>query len=295
MPSRNANAVSRRRHYGGHRKWLRRSAAILLALLVIVAVLFTVRFALLQFVATHVINNDADIVAQEHKDGVAVEFGNRPTAWVAPMKNLMNPIWKPIEFSGVNYFTFAGPSSAFGYFSERSNPASRYYQAWFGAYVAKPDGGVIPTDLSALANQIASLDQRSWLEAMGDPHPLAEGGDGGQEGLVTIDGHEVPLWHFSMRSHSDLSPPQPQNPLAVLIGAPREADWRADVDPFHDVSIDGYFAGWNQTPGDVVVIVYTAAVAYDTRSQGRRDNSSSLKDELLGMMRGVHVVPVTAN
>jgi hypothetical protein len=140
--------------------------------------LFTVRFWLRQVVATHVINNDADMLAQERADGIAVQFGTLPTAWIAPMKNLMNPIWKPVGFSGVNYFTFAGPSSVFGNYSERSNPASRYYQAWFGAYVAKPDGGVIPNDLSALAIQIASLDQRSWLEAVGDSHPVADSGDG---------------------------------------------------------------------------------------------------------------------
>jgi hypothetical protein len=67
------------------------------------------------------------ILAQERADGIAVEFGARPTAWVAPMKNLMNPIWKPVEFLGVNYFTFS-PAATKWWLWVGSNHRPRHYE-----------------------------------------------------------------------------------------------------------------------------------------------------------------------
>jgi hypothetical protein len=90
------------------------------------------RCTLLLDIARIFLSRDSDLLAQERTDGVTIVFAGIPSAWVKPMKNLMNPIWLPIQAEGVNYFTFAAPKNLFRTFSERSNPRSPYYQAWVG-------------------------------------------------------------------------------------------------------------------------------------------------------------------
>jgi hypothetical protein len=187
------------------RGW-RRNLALSVAILVVLSIaLYAIRCTLLLSLAREVLSRDADLVAQERKDVVAIDFPGVASVWVKPMKNLMNPIWTPIDAEGVNYFTFAGPSDLLRNFSERSNPRSPYYQAWVGGYVTKLKHGTVPVDLPMWASQVTAFDQRSWLSAMGDPAPVADFGAAAPVGNIVIDGHELQLWQGTMQSHSDLS------------------------------------------------------------------------------------------
>jgi len=199
------------------------------------------------------------------------------------MKNQMNDIWAPIKANGVNYYMFAKPRTWFERYSERSNPISPYYQAWVGGYVIKARDGSLPTDLESLAWQVTALDQRSWLSAMGDPSPIADSSAATRVGSITIDGHSLPLWHGTMRSHSDLSA-HPTGPLATLIGMPPKSLWPPGIDSFHDVSLDGYFACWIDSQRKVSVVVYAVDAGYAAQTEELR-NRSLINDELLRLMK----------
>ncbi|HEX3703659.1 MAG TPA: hypothetical protein VHU82_10025 [Vicinamibacterales bacterium] len=267
----------------------RRLAFLCLALTVALIAAYSARCVLLLDVARFILDRDAALVAQEKTDGVAVVFGARPSAWIAPMKNLMNPIWQPIGATGVNYYTFAGPARLLSSYSERSNPLSPYYQAWVGGYVTKRQDGTLPTDLPAWAKQVTELDQRSWLTAMGDRHPLADFSAPTTVQEVVIDGHALPLWHGTMRSHSDLSD-DPEGALATLVGMPPKASWPAGARSFHDLTLDGYFVCWSDSTRNVSVVIY--AVDAIPAAQSARERETGLQGELLSMMRAVKFDPV---
>ena len=206
------------------------------------------------------------------------------------MKNQMNGIWEPIKANGVNYYMFAKPRTWLERYSERSNPISPYYQAWVGGYVIKARDGSLPTDLESLAWQVTALDQRSWLSAMGDPSPIADSSPATRAGSINIDGRSLPLWHGTMRSHSDISA-HPRGPLATLVGMPPKSSWPSGVDSFHDVSLDGYFACWVDPQKKVSVVVYAVAAHYAAQTQGHL-KPSLINDELLGLMKSARLEAV---
>ncbi|HEY8683687.1 MAG TPA: hypothetical protein VIM06_11000 [Rhodanobacter sp.] len=218
-------------------------------------------------------------------------FAMVPAAWMTPLKNDMSPIWATAHAEGVNYYTFGAPHTPWRSYSDRTDPASSYYQAWVGAYVVKPEKNAEAVDVKTWATTLPSLDQKAWLQAMGDPKPLATAESMTQSGTIEIDGHTVPLWHALMHSHSDLS----ANPgdLAQFIGVPPLSQWQNDVDAFHDATLDCYIAGWVDSTRNVDVLVYSVSAAYDTHAHTHHDNAAALKDELLRMMRGAHVVPAS--
>jgi hypothetical protein len=265
------------------RPWLKWTVVLLACLGILAAVGYATRCILLLNVARIVLTQDSALVAQERADAVAIVFADPPPAWITPMKNQMNDIWESIKANGVNYYMFAKPQTWLRTYSERSNPISPYYQAWVGGYVIKARDGTLPADLESLAWQVTALDQRSWLSAMGDPNPIADSSPATRAGNIIIDGRSLPLWHGTMRSHSDLSA-HPSGPLATLLGMPPQSLWPSGVDSFHDVSLDGYFACWVDSQRNVSVVVYAVAANYASQTVERR-NSVRINDEILGLMR----------
>ena len=273
------------------RRWARWTVIVCAALLLAVGAAYAVRRTLLLNVARVFLDRDAELVAQEKADGVAIVFAKPLPPWVMPMKNVMNPMWQSIAAEGVNYYTFAGPRDLFGSYSERSMPTSPYYQAWVGAYVTKSRDGTLPKDLPGWAKQVTELDQRSWLAAMGDPHPLAESAAPENAGNVVVDGHTLELWHGTMRSHSDLSE-EADTPLAMLVGMPPKSSWAPDVRPFHDVTLDGYFVCWPDPAQRVSAVVYAVAVLSPNQAASAGISRRDIRDELLRMMKSARLVTV---
>jgi hypothetical protein len=259
---------------------------------VLLGAAYAIRCTLLLNIARIVLSRDADMLAQERKDGVAIYFASAPAAWVKPMKNLMNPIWVPIQAKGVNYFTFAAPGNLLRGFSERSNPRSPYYQAWVGGYVTKRNDGTLPPDLPMWASQVTALDQRSWLAAMGDPMPVADFGLAAPVGDIEVDGHDLQLWHGTMQSHSDLSD-HPSGPLARLLGMPPKATWPKGIAAFHEVTLDGYFVCWSDPKRNISVVIYAVAAVFGKPSGVVGDNRRITKDELLNLMKSAKIEPAS--
>ena len=265
-------------------RWVRWVAIVCAVLLMVAAAAYAVRCTLLLNIARVFLNRDAELVAQERSDGVAVVFAKPPSPWVMPMKNLMNPMWQSIGADGVNYYTFAGPGNLFQSYSDRSVPTSPYYQAWVGAYVTKRRDGTLPLDLPAWAKQVTELDQRSWLAAMGDPRPLAESAMPMSAGNVVVDGRTLTLWHGTMRSHSDLSE-SAVGPLATLVGMPPRSTWPPGIRSFHDVTLDGYFVCWPDAARRVSIVVYAVAVLSPDQAASTGASRRDIRGELLNLMK----------
>jgi hypothetical protein len=261
------------------------------ALVLVFGAAYVTRCTLLLDVARIVLDRDAELVAQEKADGVAIVFAKPPSPWVTPMKNVMNPMWRSIGAEGVNYFTFAGPGNLLRSYSERSEPSSPYYQAWVGAYVAKRRDGTLPQDLPAWAKQVTELDQRSWLAAMGDPQPLAESATPTRAGTVVVDGRTLELWHGTMRSHSDLSE-EAKGPLATLVGMPPKSSWPPGIRSFHDVTLDGYFVCWPDATRRVSIVVYAVAALFPDPAASADASHRDIRGELLSLMKTATLEPV---
>lgn len=271
--------------------WRRATTLVVSILVFIAGVAYLARVPLMLNVARIALNRNAEVVQQEHLDTLAIVFPRPPPAWIASMKNQMNDIWDPIKADGVNYFMFAAPRTLLSNYSERSNPKSPYYQAWVGGYIIRRRDGSAPTDLQSWAWQVTTLDQRSWLSAMGDPRPLAEPGSATKDGDIVIDGHRLPLWHGIMRSHSDLSE-HPTGPLATLIGMPAKSSWPEGVDSFHEVTLDGYFVCWHEPLHHVSVVIYAVSASYVGSSPNAQPVTPFVNDELLNLMRSAKLVSV---
>lgn len=267
-------------------RWRKTIAILLVSLVVVALAAYVARRTLLLNLARMALNRQSYVVSQEHADGLTIAFSKPPSAWITPMKTQMNGIWAPIKAGGVNYYMFAAPRTWLSTYSERSNPVSPYYQAWVGAYVIKRTDGTLPDDLQALERDVTTLDQRSWLSAMGDPHPLAEPSPADSAGNIVIDGRTLPLWHETMHSHSDLSA-RPTEVLATLIGMPPKSSWPPGVEAFHDVTLDGYIAGWIDTQRKVSVVVYSVAAVY--AGQAATLANRGINDELLALMQSARV------
>ena len=145
--------------------------------------------------------------------------------------------------------------------------------------IRRPDGS-LPADPQALVKELTTLDQLSWLEAMGDPKPKAEMDGLMSAGSIRIDGNDWPLLHSVYRSHSDLSA-RPRTPLAKLLGMPPESSWPENVSSFHDVSLDGYVAWRLDRERKIMVLVYAVSASYPGQSVALANGSPLAKDELL--------------
>lgn len=122
----------------------------------------------------------------------------------------------------------------------------------------KTSDSSVPADPHALASELTNLDQRSWLEAMGDPQPVSELESLTSAGNIDIDGTSWPLWQGVHRSHSDLSADL-ESQLAGILGMPKKSLWPLGVSPFHDVTLDGYLAWKVDTAHRVTLVIYAVA------------------------------------
>jgi len=220
-----------------------------------------------------------------------VEFDSLPAGWMTKQLNAMDGIWQPLGARGVNYYSYGAPAQA-GSYATRSDPQSPLYQAWLGAYVVVGALDSVSAD-SAAAQQrwivaLAERDQRSWLDAMGDPSPLAQTVLPLRRSEMRIAGASRPLYAGDMRSHSDLS--KGGTPLATAVGMPPELDWLMDVASFHDVVLHVQGAVWYDRDRHVTIIVYAASSQFRTKDGKLRDNGPRLDPILRAAMGRVRIV-----
>jgi hypothetical protein len=235
-----------------------------------------------------------DGAALEHR--LQVHFTDLPATWKAEQQ-VMDTIWRPLGLRGVNHYAYGAPVPPKKY-AARSDPSSALYQAWFGVYTVVGDSAFRLASGKNYAieslRKLAEYDQRSWLAAMGDPHPLAESDTIVQMQTITIDGVPRTLCLFHMRTHSDLNPGT--TPLAQYIGMP-PVRGRQRMPSYHPVVLHGYYVFWYDRKRDATIIAYAASsqfVPFDLQigrsSPKDRDNGVELDKQFHEMFRGIHIV-----
>lgn len=274
------------------RNWRKRVGIALLAFVLAAAGAYSMRTMLTLNLARFALDRDSSMKLQEREDGIAILFATPPAPWISPLKNEMNEIWAPQQLRGVNYYTYAGPNSWFARFSERSNPRSPYYQAWVGGYVVKMPQTASPKDPETLIREVTALDQRSWLEATGDSHPLAEIGVVERAGEAVIDGQTWAMWHAIYRSHSDLSA-RPHTQLAQLLGMPPESSWPAGTTSFHNVTLEGYMASRVDADKHLAVVLYECLATPSSLTDVGAQSRQRAQDELLRLMESARLRTVS--
>lgn len=220
---------------------------------------------------------------------VNVELGLLPAGWISQQVS-MDPIWESLGLRGVNHYAYGGPVSP-NEFSSRSDPDSPLYQAWFGVYTVAGGKDKFQTG-DKLRNfqavvKLAEYDQRSWLESMGDPKPVAISDPNPVIAKLVIAGIERTLYVADMQSHSDLS--SGSTPLAKGVGMPPIARWQQQLSPFHEVTLHCFYSFWYDSQRDTTVIVYGASGAFKLKSGQIRDNGDLLREQLRQMMHQVHI------
>jgi hypothetical protein len=230
---------------------------------------------------------------QEHKNTITAQFTNRPKGWTNTFKQSMNTIWKPLDLTGMNYFVFGQPRNAFASFSERSNPFSKYYQAWFGVYIIQGcvkwiDKETQHIDVAGLA-ELAELDQEAWLKAMGMSSPVAKFKKVNSSNTIDVCGQNRKLIEATIESNSDIS--NQTNKLAKLIGMPNIKDM-ADIKEFHEITLNGYFSPWYDHENDITIFIYVCGSEFITKNKKVFDYFKELKPEIHEMMKGIRLIRV---
>ena len=227
-----------------------------------------------------------DEVAQH----INVSFDPLPSEWVTE-QNVMDPIWEPLGYKGVNYYAYGRPLPGKN-FAARSDPRSSLYQAWLGAYVivgGKSVFGSGEKDAQCAAFvKLAEYDQKSWLLAMGDPHPFAEFSPTRHFLTIPIDRSERTGCSLEGATHSDLS--SAETPLAKHMGMPPEAKWKDRVSAFHDLDLHIVGAWCYDERRDISVIVYTACSRFKNRAGMVKDNDLAIATSLRQIMRQAKLV-----
>lgn len=236
-----------------------------------------------------------DISPKESTDGIKPLFTYLPDSWVPPLEQSMDHIWEPLCLRGMNYFTFGRPKSELTGYAERSNPFSKYYQAWFGVYVIKSTAKHFGFESDEVRieelGKLAEFDQRAWLKAMNDPQPVAKFVDFGEKIKVLIDGKERFLYEMSLISHSDLTESQDSN-LAKMLGMPPKSEWGHELSAYHELTLKGIYGAWYEELYDVTIVIYGCGSVFKTSSGQVYDHYQKIKEELLALARGIKLVAV---
>ena len=225
---------------------------------------------------------------KEISSNIKVEF-RLPASWTS-QQIVMDPIWQPLGLSGVNFYAFGAPVDDHN-FAARSDPRSPLYQAWIGTYVIAGGRERFSTGDSKKnflqAIQLAEFDQRAWLDGMGDPSPKATFEPPYSTGHIRIEGADHALYSFDMESHSDLGVGTSE--MAKELGTPPESDWSKYVSAFHPLTLHVLYSFWYDPHEDVTFAVYGASSSFRDKSGVVHDNGPALHQQLLQIMRSMHV------
>jgi|GEM_PF-1938727 len=243
--------------------------------------------------------------------GAVPRFTVTAPGWMRyPLKIDGQRLWKQWDLGGMNYFKIArsGPHN----WSERFNPASRFYQAWLGVYIVR-DSDPSATLRSAQdacygfeqgdepdperLTLAAVGDQLYWLDKSGHPNPAMA-----PRGQIAIErteqrGHPAWLLAGSFDTFSDIhGTPTAYRLYDASYGIPAEKTWRHLVEPFHPLVMHGFYIAWRweancgggiQSRPGCTVCIYAAGVEFDRQDGVHANTFPLVKDDLLRMAQGI--------
>ena len=214
-----------------------------------------------------------------------------PPEWTVAQQ-VMDTIWMPLGLHGVNHYAY-GKAVAPHQYAARSDPSSPLYQAWFGVYTVVGDSALRlmrgKSDPLSSVMKLAEYDQKAWLGAMGDPHPVATAGPVLRTVSLMIDGAPRTVSVFQMRSNSDLN--SGKAPLAQYIGMP-PVSARQGLADYHAISLHGYYAFWYDAQRRATIIVYAVSSSFASAGANgaHKDNAAAIDPQFRDMLGGVRIV-----
>jgi hypothetical protein len=237
--------------------------------------------------------------------GAKINFTIIRSGWIKfPLKLQMDEIWKKqIKKRGMNYFIIGAPASIFNQYSDRFNPRSKLYQAWFGCYTVIDDMDNVKygfengePNWQKLA-QLAVADQNAWLKSYGlsNPHTkidkmLTE------PAIFNIDGCEGHISFWQGSSQSDLNDKGSANEnMNILLGTPKKKVWEKIAKAYHPIKLHGFFLTWRKPPYKATFCCYGCGVQYKTTEGNEIETFSKIKDEMLEMAQGIKIQPLKDN
>jgi hypothetical protein len=213
-----------------------------------------------------------------------------------PYKIRMDDIWQDegIDAQGQNYYFFPRPTQGHKH-SERFNPQSDYFQAWFGIYTientndtiyALSDDGI---DAQAII-ELAIADQRAWLRTLGLSQPSAELDDSVPLNVsqIEIDGRSGWKIAGTLNTNADVGLNNPRSGLPALLIAPSAA-WQENIESYGFVKQEAVFYVWYAPENKELNVVYYTGVEFDDVSNSHHRTLSLISAELESMALSVTV------
>jgi hypothetical protein len=230
----------------------------------------------------------------------APSFQSIPKNWMQNVnRQWMDNIWRRdgIAASGENFFYFPAPAAGNAY-SQRFDPASKYFQSWFGMYVVKTDGhseyGSAEGQPDArFVLRLLMTDQRTWLKNFA-----------GMENVVVALDELTPIsctkasvaglegWKITARllSNADVGDNNPQSGRPVFLLRPPSA-WNALIDSYARIGLDVvlYVVLPNAGSKEAYLIYYNGTDFVDKKGM-KHQTLPEIQSELEAMVASLKVV-----
>lgn len=231
--------------------------------------------------------------------GAKIHFTKIKKGWIrSPLKGEMDDIWKKsIGRRGMNYFFVGAPKTIFRQFSERFNPQSKFYEAWFGCYTIL-DGEEGTTygfidgnpDLKKLS-ELALEDQNAWLRAYRVENPYTKLDKMlGKLEVLNIEGHQAYLSFFEGETLSDLNEKgSTSQDLNKILGVPDKKIWEKIVKSHHQLTLKGFSLVWREPSYAATFCCYGCGPEFETLDGRKIAAFDRIKDDLLEMAKGIKI------
>lgn len=194
----------------------------------------------------------------------------------------MTPVWHRdgLDASGVNYFTIGAVKNGL---SERFNPNSPYYQAWFGGYIvkfAKPQTWTVYNHY-----ELGVSDQKNWLRIYGDTNPYVEIDDEKSKeiGVIRINGYSGKLYEGGIWSDTDVGMGNKSVPFLSKKWAGNSL-----LTSYQRIYLYGYIAIVEIAP-TIKAVLYANGALYTDINGKKHDTFSEIKSELKSLITNVGI------
>ena len=226
------------------------------------------------------------------------EFTHIAESWGPQVFSLdMGDYWQAqgITHAGKNYYLIPKPAGDTTY-SERFNPASKYFQSWVGIYTVKDKNGETYGITDGVLDQNAVIrlgiaDQTGWLKdfaCIPEPRVLLDETVPVTREAVTIDGESG--WKLSCRlvTQTDVGTNNVQAGIPELLIVPASC-WNTAVQSYQEIRMNIVFYVWHSPDNEELNMIYLSAAEYTDLAGTEHNYLSEILPELEGMAQGITV------
>jgi hypothetical protein len=209
--------------------------------------------------------------------------------WInKPYSIRMDDIWRDegIEAMGMNYYYLPKAVKGNSY-SERFNPQSKYYQAWFGIYIIEMindmDIEKIITVNPQYVLNIAIADQNAWLRSMGYPETAATG-------VITDTQNITNRWKMTgwMKTNADTGENNSTSEMPRFFHPPNIV-WKESITSYGPINLDLVFYIYQNSKERKIIIIYYNGVEYVDNDGVTHITLPQIREEMENMVSGVKI------